>query len=428
MTHPLDSLLREALSARRPGDEAARCLDEQRLAAWFEGTLTADDRRTVEAHAADCARCQMLLAEMARITPAAAPRAWWRGSAMKWIVPLATAAASAVLWLNLSDRSSSQRAAAPLVATKIEPREADAAASRAREAQDPASAQREAQDNVQLQARASTKAADDVAAERELRRQEPAALSERRQEAAALGERRREPEALSKSKDERQAARDAVIPLPQVNPLRDGSALPGAAEVPPVARPEAPKVDSLGSAAQARDTDTFRSPAPAAPAPAAAAGAPTSVPPPAVSRRADAAAQGQMAETVMTADMLRNGLVPESARQIVIPSADSRTIWRIRGLSYVQRSTDGGVQWQTQTNGGNANFNAGSSPSSNVCWIVGSGGIVMLSSDGRTWRRLPFPETVELVAVTATDERSAVVMSVDGRRFTTVDGGRNWKP
>ena len=175
---------------------------------------------------------------------------------------------------------------------------------------------REAQDNAQLQTRAQAKAAD-VAAEKELRRQEPAALSKRRQEPAAL------------SKDERQAARNAAIPVPQVTPLRDSSALPGAAAVPPVSMPETPKVDSLAAGASpAGETARFRSPAPAAPPPAAAAGTPAAEPPPAVARRPDAAPPSRMTETVLTAtpDMLRAGLVPDAARQIVIPSADPRDL------------------------------------------------------------------------------------------------------
>jgi len=73
-----------------------------------------------------------------------------------------------------------------------------------------------------------------------------------------------------------------------------------------------------------------------------------------------------------------------------------------------------------------APITARSSPSPDIIWFVGRGGMVMLATDGRTFLRVAFPETVDLTAVTATDERHAVVTAVDGRVFRTADGGRTW--
>lgn len=67
------------------------------------------------------------------------------------------------------------------------------------------------------------------------------------------------------------------------------------------------------------------------------------------------------------------------------------------------------------------------SPSPNVIWLVGRGGTVHLAVDGQTFVRVQFPEAVDLTAVTATDERRAVVTTVDGRTFRTEDGGRSWQ-
>lgn len=69
---------------------------------------------------------------------------------------------------------------------------------------------------------------------------------------------------------------------------------------------------------------------------------------------------------------------------------------------------------------------ARSSPSPNVIWAVGRAGLVQLATDGRTFARLPFPEAVDLTAVTATDDRHAIVTAADGRTFQTADGGRTW--
>lgn len=69
---------------------------------------------------------------------------------------------------------------------------------------------------------------------------------------------------------------------------------------------------------------------------------------------------------------------------------------------------------------------ARSSPTPNVIWAVGRGGMVMLATDGRTFQLVPFPETVDLTAVTAEDESRADVTTADGRVFRTADGGRTW--
>ena len=70
---------------------------------------------------------------------------------------------------------------------------------------------------------------------------------------------------------------------------------------------------------------------------------------------------------------------------------------------------------------------ARSSPSPNVIWLVGLGGAVHLATDGVTFTRLPFPEAIDLTAVTASDDRRATVTARDGRTFRTEDGGRTWQ-
>ena len=71
---------------------------------------------------------------------------------------------------------------------------------------------------------------------------------------------------------------------------------------------------------------------------------------------------------------------------------------------------------------------AGSSPSPNVCWVVGRGGVVRRSTNGQTWQRVPFPDMADLSGVQASDARSARVSTADGRSFGTSDGGMTWVP
>jgi hypothetical protein len=69
---------------------------------------------------------------------------------------------------------------------------------------------------------------------------------------------------------------------------------------------------------------------------------------------------------------------------------------------------------------------AGSAPSANVCWIVGRAGSVLRSTDHQTWQRVNIPQAADLSGITATDARTATVMAVDGRTFSTSDGGVTW--
>jgi photosystem II stability/assembly factor-like uncharacterized protein len=70
---------------------------------------------------------------------------------------------------------------------------------------------------------------------------------------------------------------------------------------------------------------------------------------------------------------------------------------------------------------------AGSAPSADVCWIVGRAGTVLRSTDHQTWQRVNIPQAVDLSGVTATDARTATVMTADGRTFSTSDGGMTWR-
>jgi photosystem II stability/assembly factor-like uncharacterized protein len=58
--------------------------------------------------------------------------------------------------------------------------------------------------------------------------------------------------------------------------------------------------------------------------------------------------------------------------------------------------------------------------------VVGRNGVVLLSADGRSWRRVAFPEAVDLSTVTAIDVRTASVTTTDGRTFNTADTGLTW--
>ena len=93
-------LLRETLRDRL--EPSSDCLDADVLAAWADGTLSRGDRARLQSHAASCARCQAMLAAMARTAAPPAARKWWQATTVRWLVPLATVSTLAVVvWLNV---------------------------------------------------------------------------------------------------------------------------------------------------------------------------------------------------------------------------------------------------------------------------------------------------------------------------------------
>ena len=129
-----------------------------------------------------------------------------------------------------------------------------------------------------------------------------------------------------------------------------------------------------------------------------------------------------MAEQVITQNQFRSAIAPT-----LIVSSDPNMRWRITG-SLIERSTDGGRTWTVQTIGVQTPLSAGASPAPGVCWIVGLGGTVLLTTDGETWRRLEFPDSnANLVTVAARDALSATVTTADGRIYRTEDGGKSWR-
>jgi photosystem II stability/assembly factor-like uncharacterized protein len=180
------------------------------------------------------------------------------------------------------------------------------------------------------------------------------------------------------------------------------------------------------------------------PAPASAAAPPPAAPPaPEPSRAAQggldsvAAAPPSLAAASMRKSVAENQAASADLRArlessqlgTVILSPNQTSRWRIfnrnADVSVVEHSTDSGSTWrQEQTN--STKLSAGASPSPSVCWMVGVRGVVLLTTDARTWSRLVFPEAIDLVAVRASDDRNATVTAIDGRTFTTADRGVTW--
>ena len=350
-------------------------IDGESLAAWTEGQLRPEMAAHVEHHLSDCAQCQQMLAAFARTAPPpTVVEPLWRRWHLQWLVPIATAATVAAIWVAIP-RDERARATSPLV-------------DRVSEAP---------QTRVPAEPVAPQQSQNAVAAPQP---SPPPQAKERKQSlSVAVGQ-----SAASGAKREEFERRDAQAD-------RFAQATPQAAQRAPAAQEAAREKES--DKPQARQEPV----PPAAPAAAAAASAPASVTTTAESSRA-------RSETAADSRVL-------AARAFTAPaeirSPTSANRWRIVGGGrQIERTTSGGSQWETASLSAAGVLTAGFSPTPSICWIVGRDGAVYLSTDGLRFLRLMFPESIDLVSVTATDDRHATVMSADGRAFRTEDGGMSW--
>src|SRR3954469_16333463 len=113
-----DRLLRGALRDSASAAAPEVCADAEAFAAWADGTMSGSERAAFETHAADCARCQALMAAMARTEPPPIEiaAAWWRRSPFSWLMPLAVATAALVVVVDLTRSERPVSAPAPAIA------------------------------------------------------------------------------------------------------------------------------------------------------------------------------------------------------------------------------------------------------------------------------------------------------------------------
>jgi hypothetical protein len=380
--------------------DASRCLGADTLAAWAEQTLSARERTAVEKHAADCARCQALLAAMVRTTPVPVPAPWWRVHMMAWMVPVSAAAAALIVWTMLPARTALEsRQAATQVAEQAGTPAPPPAPATARELADKDAVKPQARDESRPEAPGKEAAADQARARQMDFRRADANDQTNKQAVSSLAKTEAapaQPPADRVAESRATALRDRPLMTPPLPP-----------QPIPLPAPAAP-------------------PAPApAPAPSEPTAAPAPAPPIAAPARSAVAAAGATNAAEVRADRLMARAAAAATVQIVSPNPSSR--WRLAGGT-VQRSTDGGSTWETQPAGADVTLTAGASPAPLVCWLIGPRGRVLLSRDGATWKTVSIGEPIDLVSIRATDDKSATVTAVDGRTFATADGGATWTP
>ena len=163
-------------------------------------------------------------------------------------------------------------------------------------------------------------------------------------------------------------------------------------------RRRAPPATCANGEASRRSTRR-RAPTPAAAANAlseqvpVAPAAPAAAPPACGAGRASA--QAADATCAVTPRPRRRGSRPSPRRRT--SSSSRRTRRRGSGCCAAAACSDPPTAARPgapKSTGATETLMAGSSPSPSVCWLVGPSGTVLLSTDGRSWRRVAFPETV----------------------------------
>jgi len=156
----------------------------------------------------------------------------------------------------------------------------------------------------------------------------------------------------------------------------------------------------------------------------AEAAAPPAAPTPRANQESQRFAESRTAG-VMKSAVAADRLFVAPATEIASPDRNVR--WRIVAANRVERSIDGGSTWLFQPTGTTAAIAAGVAPAPTICWLVGRGGLVLVSTNGQTWRRVPFLEAVDLISIRASDGANATVTAADGRSFATTDAGQTWR-
>jgi hypothetical protein len=389
MTELPDRLLREAL---RPGalDASNDCVDADALAAWADGTMSSAARAAFESHAADCGRCQALMAAMARTEPESIEPAWRPRALFSWLIPIAAATAAIVVVVSLAvtERRVPSAPARDQPTAPTTSHSEGIPASTASAPSAPASDASRARDSATPNSRMDH--LDSIA-----RAAQPRTEQKEMKDAAGLPAPKNEPGVPSA-----EPIAGAPQPAPTSPPAQ---APPPALQAQMPAAQTAPALSAASATPAAKDL--------AASAPAAAAGATANAD--SLLARADPRdASRQAAKAAKPAALL-----------ITSPGRDSQ--WRIVENA-VEHTNDGGATWQTQSLGVDVSVRAGASPAARVCWLVGARGLVLLTTTGPDWRRIEFPESVDLVAIEATDGSHATVTTATGRRFSTGDGGKTW--
>jgi hypothetical protein len=402
---PAADLLRRTLAsaAGEAGLHGEECPDPEILAAYADRALDANETSRYELHFSQCARCREQLAAMSQaVAPAPdtrAPRIGWVWT-WGWLALAPVTAALLIAAIFIARRPAANHATEqeqPLVAMQTPNQQPEARESAPAKTTIPPSSSRMHSEAGSMQ-RSDADFTDDVKSEN------------------SHGN-------VSQSPEVTEPGKNSVSSLPLQS--RNDTAADNF---------ENPELRKPASSAQSADAAATRTKTENVTVDSGAAVEPLSAPVAAPLAGGVAAAKKApefTANTSINFAARETGTLESPAdrdARMIVRSPDPHILWRISSGRFVERSSDAGSTWRAQWTSANAHVVAGSSPSADACWLVGRGGIVLLTTDGKKWRAIESPADVDFVQVEASSADSAVVTSAQGHKFETSDGGKHWTP
>ena len=124
--------------------------------------------------------------------------------------------------------------------------------------------------------------------------------------------------------------------------------------------------------------------------------------------------------------IIQQAQISSNLMNLQIPTPDPKVLWMIAGPGAIERSENGGAGWKTEYLDTRALIVAGAAPTDKICWLVGANGTILRTTNGAHWKTIRPPAETDFVRVEATDALNATVMAMDGRKFSTADGGKTW--
>ena len=156
-----------------------------------------------------------------------------------------------------------------------------------------------------------------------------------------------------------------------------------------------------------------------------AAKAKSAAPAPAHAMSAMNLSASQTTETAALAK-LQEAQISSNLLNLQIPTPDPKILWMIAGPGAIEKSENGGASWKTEYLDTRALIVAGAAPTVKICWLVGMNGTILRTTNRAHWKTITPPAETDFMRVEATDALNATVTAMDGRKFTTADGGKSW--
>ncbi len=136
-------------------------------------------------------------------------------------------------------------------------------------------------------------------------------------------------------------------------------------------------------------------------------------------------AASQMTEAAVQAK-LQEAQISSNLMKLQIQTPDPKILWMVASPGLIEKSEDGGTTWKPEYSYTRALLLAGAAPTVKICWVVGANGTILRTTNGSHWKTITPPVEANFVRVEAADALTATVTTMDGRKFSTVDGGKSW--